>query len=118
MFAAYPESPSGLGAAQIAIGVPPTMPAYDFRCSLCAEVFEITRSMTSQVKESCPSCGAPANRVFNSVGVAFKGTGFHNTDYKVRPKEATEAPATAAAAPACPAKAEGSSACASCPASE
>lgn len=84
------------------------MPAYDYRCTACDERFEIVRPMGSKSDEYCPACSAPAKRVFNSVGVAFKGSGFHNTDYKPRPKEETSAPA-------CPSKGESSS-CASCPA--
>lgn len=94
------------------------MPAYDFHCSDCADVFEVTRPMSAHGDEPCPRCGARATRVFNSVGIAFKGTGFHNTDYRPRPKEESAAPvATPAAAPACAAKSESSPACASCAAS-
>ncbi len=63
------------------------MPAYDFRCTECSAVFEVTRPMSAVGDETCPACGACATKVFAPVGVAFKGTGFHNTDYKTRPKE-------------------------------
>jgi putative FmdB family regulatory protein len=88
------------------------MPAYDFRCTECAETFEIVRPMSAKDDVSCPKCGAAANKVFSPVGVAFKGTGFHNTDYRPRPKE----DGASTSEPACPAKSEGSSACSSCPA--
>jgi putative FmdB family regulatory protein len=87
------------------------MPAYDYRCTECAEVFEVTRSMGSTSEECCPSCGSPASRLYSPVGVSFKGTGFHNTDYRPRPKEEGSTPTET---PSCPAKTEGSSACASC----
>ncbi len=64
------------------------MPEYDFRCTECDEMFEVSRPMGSTAKECCPSCGAAAKRVFTPVGVAFKGSGFHNTDY--RPKAGDE----------------------------
>lgn len=83
------------------------MPAYDFRCTECDAVFEVTRKMGSTGAESCPHCGGDAKRVFTPVGVAFKGTGFHNTDYRPRPAEDKS--------PACPAKSEASPSCASCP---
>ncbi len=85
------------------------MPTYDYRCTNCPERFEVTRSMGSAAEECCPRCGAKAKRVFTPVGVAFKGQGFHNTDYKTRPS-ADDAPA------ACPGKSEGG--CAGCPAAE
>jgi putative FmdB family regulatory protein len=91
------------------------MPTYGYRCPTCATEFEVSRPMSAKGDECCPKCGAVSTRLFTPVGVAFKGTGFHNTDYRTRPKEETGEPA-AAPAPACPAKAEGAPACASCPA--
>lgn len=85
------------------------MPVYDYRCTACDERFEVTRPMGVKEDVCCPACDAPAKRVFNSVGVAFKGSGFHNTDYKPRPKE------DSAPAPSCGAKKDSSS-CAGCPA--
>jgi predicted nucleic acid-binding Zn ribbon protein len=52
--------------------------------------------MGSTAEESCTDCGADAKRVFTPVGVAFKGSGFHNTDYRTQPSEPTAAPATTA----------------------
>lgn len=74
------------------------MAAYDYRCTSCGEVFEVTRPMGSTAEETCPACGADAKRVFGSVGVAFKGSGFHNTDYRPRPAESASCPATGGAA--------------------
>lgn len=88
------------------------MPVYDYRCTECKTRFEVTRPMGSTAAEGCPSCGSPAKRVFTPVGVAFKGSGFHNTDYKSRPKSDSGADTT------CAAKKEGSSACSNCPAAD
>ena len=82
------------------------MPKYDFRCTDCASVFEVTRPMGQTGDECCPSCGATATKVFSPFGVAFKGTGFHNTDYRPRPKDESAS---------CPSS-DGSPACAGCPA--
>jgi len=84
------------------------MPAYDYRCSECATQFEVNRPMSATGEESCPKCGATATKVFSPVGVAFKGTGFHNTDYRPKPKEESGPCAAAGDAPAC----------ASCPAAK
>lgn len=65
------------------------MPTYDYRCTECDVRFEVSRPMGSSAEATCPSCGAAAKRVFTPVGVAFKGSGFHNTDYKPRPAETT-----------------------------
>ena len=55
----------------------------------------------------CPECGRATKRLFTPVGVQFKGSGFHNTDYKPRPKESE----------GCSAKSD-SPKCAGCPAAE
>lgn len=91
------------------------MPTYDFRCSECAETFEVTRPMSAKGDERCPTCGAVAKKVFSPVGVAFKGSGFHNTDYRPRPAEESSSAEPSKSDASCPAKSEGSAACASCP---
>lgn len=60
------------------------MPTYDFRCTRCESQFEVSRPMGAAEPVSCPACDAPAKKVFAPVGVAFKGSGFHNTDYKTK----------------------------------
>ncbi len=95
------------------------MPSYDFRCPECDERFEVTRPAGGATDISCPVCDAPAKRVFTPVGVVFKGSGFHNTDYRPRQKSeaaASSSEATAAAkdTPACPGGDGGG--CAGCPA--
>lgn len=84
------------------------MPAYDFKCTTCAHIVEVTRPSSDDSPVACPSCGGATKLVFHPVGVHFKGTGFHNTDY--RPKSE---PAESGSCPS----AGGSSACSSCPAS-
>lgn len=74
------------------------MPAYDYRCTVCDTVFEVNRKAGSTAEEPCPACGGATKRVFTPVGVVFKGSGFHNTDY--RP--------SAVDSGSCPAKTEGS----------
>lgn len=64
------------------------MPVYDYRCTTCDVRFEVSRPMGAAVTDvCCTSCGAEAKRVFTPVGVAFKGSGFHNTDYRPKPSE-------------------------------
>jgi len=91
------------------------MPAYDYRCPACDDLFEVTRPASARDEVCCPSCGTVAKRVFTPVGVVFKGSGFHNTDYKPRPKEDAPASSPASEAPSCPAAKDGGG-CSSCPA--
>lgn len=66
------------------------MPAYDYKCPACNDVFEVTRAFGDTSVVCCPSCEVEAKRIFSPVGIHFKGTGFHNTDY--RKKSAIPAP--------------------------
>ena len=68
------------------------MPSYDFRCPECDVRFEVTRPVGETDGVCCPDCGTAAKRVFTPVGVVFKGSGFHNTDYRSRPKDDSPAP--------------------------
>jgi putative FmdB family regulatory protein len=61
------------------------MPIYEYRCTSCNHVFEVSHEVGGQ-PGPCPNCGAigTAHRVFTSVGLIFKGSGFHTTDYRKR----------------------------------
>jgi putative FmdB family regulatory protein len=99
------------------------MPTYDMRCSECDSVFEVRRSPGDLEGVCCPSCGGASKRIFTPVGVIFKGSGFHNTDYRSGAKPpANEAPDAKpadepASTPACPSKDATSPKCSGCPAS-
>jgi putative FmdB family regulatory protein len=58
------------------------MARYDYKCTECGTTFEIEHPMSAHPKVSCPSCGAPAERIFDTYGIEFKGTGYYNTDQK------------------------------------
>ncbi|MBE0476259.1 MAG: hypothetical protein IBX62_04065 [Coriobacteriia bacterium] len=89
------------------------MPAYDYRCKACRETFEVVRPVSDASDVSCPACGAEAKRLFTPVGVVFKGSGFHNTDYRRKSDAGEPAPAESG----CAGAEAGSDKCASCPAS-
>jgi putative FmdB family regulatory protein len=86
------------------------MPAYDFRCTKCRHTFEVNRPASETSPVSCPECGAETKRVFTPVGIHFKGSGFHNTDYK---KTAASPATSGTSEPSCPSA--GSAGCAGCP---
>ena len=92
------------------------MPAYDYRCTACDEVFEVTRPISDDDPVPCRACGSETRRIFSPVGVLFKGSGFHNTDY--RKKEAGSSEEAAPAPPPCGASKSDGGACATCPAAK
>lgn len=57
------------------------MPVYEYRCTRCDHLFEVTHEVGG-TPGPCPVCGGPARRVFTSFGLIFKGSGFHTTDYR------------------------------------
>jgi putative FmdB family regulatory protein len=57
------------------------MPVYEYRCTKCKHLFERYQAVGEAVPE-CPKCGSPTRKVYASVGLIFKGTGFHTTDYR------------------------------------
>ena len=59
------------------------MPTYVYACKNCGHRFEEYQSFSEDSLVSCPECGQDALRkVFDSVGVVFKGSGFYSTDAK------------------------------------
>jgi putative FmdB family regulatory protein len=56
------------------------MPTYDYECQECGHRFEVYHPATEKV-ENCERCSGPVRRVFHPVGIIFRGSGFHCTDY-------------------------------------
>lgn len=57
------------------------MPTYVYACKNCGHQFEKYQSFTEDSLVTCPECTQQTLRkVFNSVGVQFKGSGFYSTD--------------------------------------
>jgi putative FmdB family regulatory protein len=56
------------------------MPTYQYRCTECGDDLEAVQKFTDSALTECPTCGGPLRKVFNAVGVVFKGTGFYRTD--------------------------------------
>ena len=58
------------------------MPTYQYACTNPdgKHEFEVVQSFTDAPVGECPECGAPVRKVYGSVGVVFKGSGFYRTD--------------------------------------
>jgi putative FmdB family regulatory protein len=56
------------------------MPTYQYRCTECGHDLEAVQKFTDAPLTECPSCGGSLRKVFNAVGVVFKGSGFYRTD--------------------------------------
>lgn len=56
------------------------MPTYQYHCSSCGRDLEIRQSFSDPTLTVCPECAGSLRKVFNAVGVVFKGSGFYKTD--------------------------------------
>ena len=59
------------------------MPIYEYKCAN-GHVFDVIQKMADEPLTECQECGASAERVLHPVAIHFKGSGFHNTDYKTK----------------------------------
>ena len=57
------------------------MPKYDYKCTVCNHMFEISQSFSSEPVSDCPECSSLAKRQFQVVPIVFKGSGFYVNDY-------------------------------------
>ena len=56
------------------------MPIYEYACKSCGQHLEVAQSFKDDALTTCPACGGPLRKVFGSIGISFKGTGFYRTD--------------------------------------
>ena len=56
------------------------MPTYEYRCKDCGNHLEVVQSFTDEALTECPSCQGTLRKVFGSIGITFKGSGFYKTD--------------------------------------
>lgn len=56
------------------------MPTYGYTCTACEHRFEIVQSFSEDSLTECPECQGRLRKLFNAVGVVFKGSGFYRTD--------------------------------------
>ncbi|HEX5769724.1 MAG TPA: FmdB family zinc ribbon protein [Nocardioidaceae bacterium] len=56
------------------------MPTYQYACTDCDHAFEQVQSFSEDSLTTCPQCEGRLRKVFNAVGVVFKGSGFYRTD--------------------------------------
>ena len=56
------------------------MPTYQYACTACDHRFEAVQSFTDASLTECPACSGNLRKVFSSVGIVFKGSGFYRTD--------------------------------------
>jgi putative FmdB family regulatory protein len=56
------------------------VPTYQYACTECSHAFEQFQSFSDDALTICPECDGRLRKVFNAVGVVFKGSGFYRND--------------------------------------
>jgi putative FmdB family regulatory protein len=58
------------------------VPTYQYACTNPEgkHEFEVVQSFTDAPVAECPTCATPVRKVYGSIGVVFKGSGFYRTD--------------------------------------
>lgn len=56
------------------------MPTYSYACTQCTNRFDVAQAFTDDALTTCDNCSGRLRKIFGSVGVVFKGSGFYRTD--------------------------------------
>lgn len=65
------------------------MPTYSYACTECGDRFDAVQAFTDDALTTCTKCEGKLRKLFNSVGVVFKGSGFYRTDSREAAKSAS-----------------------------
>jgi putative FmdB family regulatory protein len=57
-----------------------SVPTYSYACTECGNRFDAVQAFSDDSLTSCPKCSGRLRKLFGSVGVVFKGSGFYRTD--------------------------------------
>jgi putative FmdB family regulatory protein len=56
------------------------VPTYSYACTACEHHFDTVQKFTDASLTDCPQCSGRLRKLFSSVGIVFKGSGFYRTD--------------------------------------
>jgi putative FmdB family regulatory protein len=67
------------------------VPTYPYACTACDHRFEQVQAFSDPSLTECPVCGGRLRKVFSSVGIVFKGSGFYRNDARAGAASSSEA---------------------------
>jgi putative FmdB family regulatory protein len=56
------------------------VPTYQYACTACGHQLEAVQSFAEDPLTECPACTGRLRKLYSSVGIVFKGSGFYRTD--------------------------------------
>ena len=75
------------------------MPTYQYACTACDHRFDAVQSFSDASLTECPECGGKLRKLYGSVGVVFKGSGFYRTDSRSESKTASATASSTTSSP-------------------
>jgi putative FmdB family regulatory protein len=61
------------------------VPTYSYACTACDHRFDTVQAFTDPSLTECPECSGRLRKLFSSVGIVFKGSGFYRNDSRAKP---------------------------------
>jgi putative FmdB family regulatory protein len=65
------------------------VPTYSYACTECDNRFDAVQAFTDDALTECTQCSGRLRKLFGSVGVVFKGSGFYRNDSRESAKSST-----------------------------
>jgi putative FmdB family regulatory protein len=65
------------------------VPTYSYACTECGHTFDAVQAFSEDALTTCPQCSGRLRKLFNSVGVVFKGSGFYRNDSREAAKSSS-----------------------------
>jgi putative FmdB family regulatory protein len=56
------------------------VPTYQYACTACGHQLEAVQTFADEPLSECPACEGRLRKLYSSVGIVFKGSGFYRTD--------------------------------------
>jgi putative FmdB family regulatory protein len=66
------------------------VPTYQYACTACGHQLEAVQSFADEPLTECPACEGRLRKLFSSVGIVFKGSGFYRTDSRSSGSESAD----------------------------
>jgi putative FmdB family regulatory protein len=65
------------------------VPTYSYACTECENRFDAVQAFSDDALTTCEKCSGRLRKLFGSVGVVFKGSGFYRNDSRESAKSSS-----------------------------